>query len=343
MKQKILPVTYPMITCHPSTAGLMSILNNYSCTKSWIYSNYIQFVGGIREVNIYGGGSFDVAILPSYHAEKNCPWILHSQLTRRTVKQLSDSIINFIIMAIDTENYVYLVVDEFYISKTNAGKGHFHMPHDIFIYGYSIDKQVLYVGDFTFNESSKFVYETIAFEEFERGYNDITLETDFFYYEKGGVALLNFYGNAKYTFDKEFVKEQFSELYQSTDYSEKFRCAENPFDRRAYGIEVYDLLISFLKQPSEIYKGLTKSLAILNDHKVLMIERIQYMDDNGYLANSEEVLLAYKQILNKFTILVSLSIKYSITKNRTIIDRMLGILDDVRKMEKILIQEILQS
>lgn len=341
--RKILDVTYPVITCHPATAGLMSILNNYSCTESWVYSNYIQFVGGIRAANVYGGESFDVAILPSYHAEKNCPWILHSQLTRKTVKQFSDSIVDFIIKAIDEENYVYLVADQFYFSKTIAGKGNFHMPHDIFVYGYDIEKKLLYVGDFTFNESSKFEYETITFEEFEKGYNDITSEKDFFYYEKGGVALFSFYKKAKYSFNIEFVKEQLLELYDSSDKSEKFRCVENPFDRRRYGFEVYDLLISFLGQPLEIYRGLTKSLGILQDHKVLMIRRIEYMANDGRILNYEKVLLEYKNILKKFNILVALSIKYSITMNRTIINKMIGILNDVREMEKRLIKDILES
>ena len=39
--KKILPVKYPVITGHPSTAGLFSILGNHENINDWIYSNYI--------------------------------------------------------------------------------------------------------------------------------------------------------------------------------------------------------------------------------------------------------------------------------------------------------------
>ncbi|MBP3477202.1 MAG: hypothetical protein J6K48_12960 [Lachnospiraceae bacterium] len=42
--KKILPVKYPVITGHPSTAGLFSILGNHENINDWIYSNYIQII-----------------------------------------------------------------------------------------------------------------------------------------------------------------------------------------------------------------------------------------------------------------------------------------------------------
>lgn len=324
--KKILPVKYPAITGHPSTAGLFSILGNYENTVNWIFSNYIQIAAGIRNGNIYGGGSVDAIILPAYHAEKTCPFIIHSLLTRETVDAVSDDILDFVVKMIDANNYLYLVADQQYFIE-RIKKPH---PHDMFIYGYDLLDKILYVADFTF--TGKYTYEEIKMQDFKRGYEAITAKDDFHYYERGGVGLFHFDINATYEFDPEFAKEQFWEFRNSIDYSERFRSADNPFDKRGYGLVAYDILIDFLKQNKGEYRGMRKSLAVLRDHKKLMVDRLNYMLQYNYI-DDNSLISEYEDMYKQQDKLVLLYIKFEVTKKQKYIESIISGLEILKQQE----------
>ena len=52
----------------------------------------------------------------------------------------------------------------------------YKFPHELFIYGYDMDKEVFHVGDFTFKDH--YSYNTVSFEDVRRGYDDITASDD---------------------------------------------------------------------------------------------------------------------------------------------------------------------
>lgn len=324
--KKLLPVKYPVITGHPSTAGLFSILGNYGNTKEWIYSNYIQIAAGIRNGDIYGGGSVDTIILPGYHAEKTCPFIIHSVLTRKTVDILCEDILDFIIKMINTENYLYLVADQQYFIE-RIGKT---FPHDMFIYGYDMNEELLYVADFTF--IGKYTYETIKMNDFKKGYDVITDKDDFHYYERGGVGIFHFDVNASYGFDLEFINEQLREFKNSMDYSERFRSTDNPFYKRSYGLNAYDILIEFLAQEKNNYEGMRKCLSVLKDHKKLMTDRLNYMMKYKYI-DKYSLIVDYEDMYKRMDNLVLLFLKYEYTKKDAYIGQIISGLQMIKEKE----------
>lgn len=336
--KKILPVKYPVITGHPSTAGLFSILGNYEKTKEWIYSNYIQIAVGIRNGNIFAGGSIDTIILPAYHAEKTCPYIIHSLLTRDTVMAINKNILEFAVKMIDTENYLYLVADQQYFIDVHK----FPCPHDMFIYGYDLEDEMLYAADFTFSDSVKYTYKEISMYKFKAGYEAIADKDDFHYYERGGVGLFHFDVNACYVFDIDFVKEQIREFVSSIDYSECFRSTDNPFVQREYGLRAYDLLSSFLRDDKEQCWGGRKSLAVLCDHKKLMVARLQYMIKGGYI-NNYNLLAEYEDMYNNQERLLLLFIKYEATKNCKYREKVAAELELIKLREKDCLIELLNE
>lgn len=336
--KKILSVKYPVITGHPSTAGLFSILGNYEKTNAWIYSNYIQIAVGIRNGNIFAGGSVDAIILPAYHAEKTCPYILHSLLTRNTVASINRNILEFIIKMIDTGNYLYLVADQQYFIDVYKSS----FPHDMFIYGYDLEHELLYVADFTFSATGKYTYEEISMQDFKRGYENITEKNDFHYYERGGVGLFHFDSNAYYTFDIEFVIEQIREFLNSIDYSECFRSTDNPFEQREYGLRAYDLLSGFLRDDKGEYWGARKSLSVLRDHKKLMVDRLQYMIKDGYI-NNNNLIVEYKDMYKYQDQLLLLFIKYELTKNHKYTKKVASELELLKLREEDCLKELLSE
>ncbi len=336
--KKILPVKYPVITGHPSTAGLFSVLGNCEKTNAWIFSNYIQIAVGIRNGNIFAGGSVDAIILPAYHAEKTCPYIIHSLLTRDTVASIDNNILDFIIKMIDAENYIYLVADQQYFIDIHEEA----FPHDMFIYGYDLESESFYAADFTFSDTGKYIYKEISMQGFKKGYEVITEKDDFYYYERGGVGLFHFDSNAYYNFDIEFVKEQIREFLNSIDYSERFRSADNPFEKREYGARAYDLLGSFLRDDKGEHRGVRKSLSVLRDHKKLMVDRLQYMMKNGYI-NNENLIVEYEDIYKRQNQLLLLFIKYELTKNYRYVEKVASDMDILKLKEVDCLKELLNE
>lgn len=336
--KKILPVKYPVITGHPSTAGLFSILGNHENTNDWIYSNYIQIAAGIRNGNIYGGGSVDAIILPAYHAEKTCPFIIHALLTRDTVAAVSDDILDFVIKMIDTDNYLYLVADQqYFIERIDRP-----FPHDMFIYGYDLKEGMIYAADFTFSDTDKYTYEKIEMQDFKKGYEAIEAKSDFHYYERGGVGLFHFDANASYAFDPAFVREQCREFRDCVDYSERFRSADNPFDRRGYGLAAYDILIDFLRQCDGGYRGMRKSLAVLRDHKKLMTDRIRYMLQHNYIEENS-LITSYEEMYKQQDMLLLLFIKYELTGQKKYIDGIISGLEGIKQIETDCLEAVLNN
>ena len=328
---------YPSITGHPPTAGLMSILEQYDNTKSWIYSNFVQIVCAVRSEGSFSG-TIDLSILPGFYGYACCPWIACSFIKRETVSRFSSSIIDFIINCLDTDNYIYMVVDQSFLLKTGISN---RFSHDIFIYGYDNEKQVFHVGDFTF--TGKFSFEQVPFIEIEAGYN--TDVEDFINYGRGGVGLWTFFGNIDYKFDSSFVKEQLFELRNSFDISEKYRGVTNRIvSSQAYGFNAYSLLAQFIQSSMERQYGSLKCIHNLYDHKVIMVQRLEFMSKNGFIHNPDDIISQYKYIKDEFLGLSNLFVKYTMRQDVKSIERHIPKkLKDIGEIEKTIVDRIIES
>ena len=160
---KKLPVTYPMITSWQWHATLFSILSDDDNAKKWIFSNYIQLrCYNIQE--IFTGDDMLLAdIMPGSSSLKECPYLITSIMTKQQIESYTGNIIDFIIKTIDLDGYVYGVFDEARILSDYDVD--YKFPHELFIYGYNMDEEVFYVGDFTFKDH--YSYNTVSFADIE--------------------------------------------------------------------------------------------------------------------------------------------------------------------------------
>lgn len=349
--KKILPYKYPQITCYTDVAGLFSILDCHEITKEWIYSNYIQLQS--YELPMSG---IDVHIEPSGFVEEFCPYIICAPISRETVKNLSDNIVEFFIKCIDSNNYIHTSIDQYYISNARSLWKTRHLIHSIFIIGYDLQEQVFYAGDFTF--TGKFSYEKIRFDEMEKAfkeYDNYIYENDM-YFNRLGVSLWRFTNKHIYHFDVSHVKKQLTDYINGNPYCKDNRIKYNEEDFFTHGMQpVYNKIINHMSLLIEPQKekdlnnhyrpvnGIVKCLHNIFEHKKLMLARIEYMSKNGFLDNSSEILHEYEQVVNKTIIISNNAIKYRTNRKEALIDKMITSLNELAVDEKLITEKMIHN
>ena len=131
--KKVLPVFKTPISTYPHTANLASILWENKKIYPWLMNCFIKPVGWEYRNMDYE----DFYIL-------DCPAILFERMGRDLINKGWNNIISFIKDAIDSEYYLYLVVNTGEIEAYGYTPPN---PHDMFIYGYDDEQKLVYIAD----------------------------------------------------------------------------------------------------------------------------------------------------------------------------------------------------
>lgn len=73
-------------------------------------------------------------------------YIKEYEVSKTLIDKKWDDIMKAVIDIIDLDQYVYLDINTSYISNYKSFKQ--NQIHDLFIYGYNLEKKVIYVADF---------------------------------------------------------------------------------------------------------------------------------------------------------------------------------------------------
>ncbi|WMJ86462.1 hypothetical protein [Anaerocolumna sp. MB42-C2] len=330
---KVLPMQYPQITCYPFHANLLSVVGNYQESIPWFYNYYIQL-----EVkrNYENGVRLDFYTTLLW---KCCPWIYFQRLSRDFILRKWDSIIDFIIDSIDLGYYVYFIANYFYI-PISKNYNQYHKVHDIFIFGYDKNTQMFDVADFF--RDGIYEYAKVPFSCINIAYNSLS-ECSKQHDWLNGVELISFFKRSEYhnnkeldyRFDPALVKSFICDYITSSNTLEKYKIPTEKWKRNwVYGVEIYDFLIEYLEQLSSNKVPFdTRPFAVLNDHKKLMMMRIKFMGENSFLYNWKDLYQDYSNVLNRASILKGLWIKYSISSDKKLLNRMILIINEIKKIE----------
>lgn len=322
--KKILPVSYPMITSWQWHATLFSIIGDDEKAKNWIFSNYIQLrCYNIEE--IFTGDEMLLAdMMPGSSSMKECPYLLFSLLTKEQIESYCGNIIDFIIKTIDLDGYVYGVIDEAKILCDSGAD--YKFPHELFIFGYDKEKEEFHVGDFTFGEH--YSYSTVSFDDVKRGYEIITAPEDHMFKDdykgrRGLYVIQKNTGKLYYDVDIAYIKDTLTEYLEATDSKNHYRMMRNRFSDTVFGVNVYDAVLKRIgiQLSGEDPDFDIRALHLIYDHKVLMIERLKYLMEKGYMEYDNEILDAYMEVVNYMLTARNLLIKTSITGDVNCLDR----------------------
>lgn len=339
----VLPVKYPAITSWQWHATLFSILGEDENAKRWIYSNYIQ----LRCYNIPEYTSGDEILLcdmmPGSSAMKECPYLIFSLITKPQIESYCGDVIDFIVKTIDLGGYVYGAFDEArMISNVSVD---YKFSHELFIYGYNMEEEVFYVGDFTFKD--KYAYTTVTFDAVKRGFEVLSAGEDHVFRDdyKGTRGLYVIQKNVDskyYDIDPVLIKRTLEEYLKAEDTKEHFRMMRNRFDDTVFGVNVYEALKA--RVDKQLHKEEPdfdiRALHIAYDHKVLMLDRLKYLMANEVIPFDQKMLDDYAVVVEDMLTARNLLVRISVTNEIEAGDRIVGYLDDAKKKEIAILSKV---
>lgn len=323
-KCKVLPMTYPEITSWNWVASLLSVLSSHENTKGWIYSNYIM-LACIKE-NRTSSDKMHLTFLPFYPFAV-CPFINAENFYRKTIMQHYKSIKELIINAINNNNYIYCTADQGFMFNREE-----RFIHEMFIFGYDIEKSKAHVADFTFK--GRYSYETVDMDLLVEAIERVNEEEDFLH----GIRLMHYNEHIKYEFNLKRVKKLLM-LYLNPDYM-----ISDVTPNYVYGTDIYKM---GEYQISETYANHTpwdvRYFHNLYDHKIMMVNRLNYMQRYGYMNIPFEIIEGFDNLSKTTLKMRNLCIKLNVTNSFPENKRLYleECLKEVKEKEATLISELL--
>lgn len=345
--KKILKIDSPIISSYHSTADLDSIIKNHRFHTEWVMNNYIQ-LEAIPPVNWPADDSIRIDFLGSSVIWECCPLICYQRLKRDFVHDNWASIIEFIIKSINLGSYLYIDVDRFFLPSYPSYQHHPDI-HDVFVYGYDTENRIIYYSDFF--DNNKYGQSTATFEEFENAYLEMYNAENKCYQDKDCIELISIrepQDGETYSFDINTVRKSISEYVYASNpscnllpYRKDLPVTQNNF----YGMKVYENFIYFLTVVLEVDKFTMdlRTISVLCDHKKLMLMRIKYMGDEGYLNHPDECYERFKTIHKNMLIIRSKLLKYFLIIDKQLISEIMEILHGIILEEKEVLLFVLEN
>lgn len=331
---KTLPFEMPPITSYPSHAFPLSVLSTTNEYLPWLYSNYIQVYYDPDKI------LFDFYMVDALN-DLYCPFLSIKQVPRDLVNKCSPKgICNFLIDCINLGYYIFIFLDEYYI-RSSMAYNKVHFDHMILIYGYNREKKYFNVSGFFKNW--KYHTSTASFNEIKMAYYNLQKPQAW----NQELRLLRLNSEIpKYVFDIRRIKNYLNDYLNSTNNYDHNSVYYDPVPvNRIYGLKTIEGLtnyIDFLKQYGQDNIEISiKTFHVLYDHKKLMLKRIQYLIDQGFLKNGKYIYNKYLKCTHIACKIRNVMIKYDIIRDSRILERIDEYLKKLYLLEKQSLGELL--
>lgn len=349
-KNKILPFVYPEITSWQWHANLFALLGMSEEAKGWIYNNYIQMYCASEYKQ--DPKILHIDFFPYYNSFVVCP-LLHTQyVDRKFILKKFSSVKEFLCFCIDENYYVYGICNEKFLLNRKE-----NFIHDLFVYGYNLEKHTFNVADFTLKKGGKYTQIETSIDDVCQGFSSIDEKEDHLLRGEGGFLLMKRQNHPEisYVFDINLVKRNLKEYLEGYNSFEhmylecnswvmNYRETGEPCPYLAYGINIYQMLIRYIKTESPSGEIPPKIFHILYDHKKLMKNRVKYMVEHFFLRDESRIMEMLNEIERISIIIRNLVLKANLTiYTSDIVNRICQKLSEVECMEFQCYNEILQK
>jgi hypothetical protein len=339
MKSKVLKITDPPIKGYPDYAYPLTVALNYEWAWEWLYCNFIQLY--FNENDRYNPVRFYYANLNGTIWNVKNPLLFYQAIQRDTLALFGNNIIKLIIDSIDLDNYVMMYVDEYYIQDRWAYQNH-HFHHLIFIYGYDMDNECFYTAGY--DKNMNYSYITISFGEIEQAY--INNQRDYYEHDSDHIFLVKINDRDNlYQFNLLTLIGQLHEYRYSQDSSLRYNLGSNNIPGLYFGMDIYLHLKTYFDaiHTNNWDWNTIKPLFILWEHKKLMVSRIAYLQEKGYLEKAGKYLVFYEEATEKMFSIKCMFLKYKKTKARSTLDKVICFMDDLADKEKCILEEMIND
>ena len=290
----------------------------------WMYSNhnYIMMYGK-KDFSLFNQSDNDwmhgnervfkkhTVVLPKYILKRN-------------------DIVNDLIMGLVEKNY-YIITksDEYYIPGRRSYMNR-HFDHENMVYGFDKTKKIFNIASYT--DKGYFGGTEISFEDYitalnENEYDDFTLN------------IVSRYSEFKPKFNAERCKTLLSYYLSGCD---------KEFDLNNvdyyHGIDAQKNLYYYLEYVKDNNMDIDiRYFYYLWEHKKIMLDRINYMLDNGYVSGSRDEYAEYFDVVKKAEIIKGLNLKYNIIKRETTIKNMQELIHYIVGAEERILSKLIKN
>ena len=252
-------------------------------------------------------------------------------------------IVEFIINAIDSNTYVDIWLDEYYIPVKNAYK-RYSKPHNNLVYGYDKEKKYFYMAGYVQDGVNQFVGTYgifhITFNELYDAYKNCPYNE---WYKSIYLYSIESHGGTieKYKFNIGTVKRSLESYLYSENSLFNYANVVPKTNRFSFGLDVYQDLLSNLDM-GHYYPDDIRPLELLVEHKKCMVDRIIYLYSKKYISKEEcEMLNLFSSEILKYTLKArNLQLKYIISK-RGNLDYYRNLLRELPGIEKRFLEKML--
>lgn len=335
MNRKILPMRYPPITSYQPYANMLSVLINYPETEHWIYSHFIQMKLVLNDD--FHDISRDVHLTYTSESDRGfCPFIHYQALKREILELVTDDFVGFFVRCLQHDHYVKCIVDLSKIEGTQSYGGAKN-PHEFFIYGYDLERQVFHVAEFDF--TGRYSFEITRFDQFDEAFRVCAPEDD--YVDGCGVFQLWSKQRYRYEFNAALVADTLEDYLHSRN--TVFR-SQKMNDNDVYGLAIYPYMEQYFRYLfGQKNFADTRILHNLYDRKRMMNLRLDYMERNGYLRPHPRIRELYGKMEQMALHARNTAIKYNITQSRSLTGTIFKYLDEFPRLEEEAIRLILEQ
>lgn len=319
-KHVVLEREKPIIHTYNHYAHILSIMQKNPETYKWIFSNFILFFAckNLKD-NFWGDFYFPYPyeIKPS----DICNWIETSRVRRCYFEGENDKLIDFLYAELLGKNYLYLHLN--HEAFTSLGNRKEKKCHDALIYGIDLNTEKLYVAD-TFYQG-RYEDAIISFDEFLDGFHSCNLREDWKFLNDM-IYSFKLKESCSYEFNLKNVENSIKTYFLSEppEYWQLFNQGNR--EEMIFGIRYYLALVDLTNEMKyEKFKLHIQNYYLLMEHKKIMKLRFQYLCNNKYYeyGKLQDIILAYSKLEKQAVRIVNMILKFDITEQKDILDRII--------------------
>ena len=310
--RKVLPMGNPIMDSYPSYGGGFSILDAY--TKEhlpWVYNTFVQVAGSNKrgQENLISYVGPDIFL---------CPMLDVTYLNRNLALSMMDPI-SLVKSFIEKGYYFYAY---FQVEHVMAYKEAPFRIHEMLICGYDDEREEFYFADNY--KQGKYAHGVASYAEVEKA-----IHVDAEFDDRVGLRGFKHKEHDKIV-SFEFNKEVYITLLEDYVYQRDSRrfwqmpgLVISIYENRTYGIGVYSYIrehLDFIKRTNEHMDW--RGFYVLKEQKKLLTKSLEYVLGDALAVRNPVLGDKLNEVKKIIEINLNLCLKYNITRNVGIVERM---------------------
>lgn len=313
--------------------ALCSPVNN--AYLNWIATNFIQ---------LYCYKDFDTHAIPLNFSTgiylnddfySFCPYLRVQNIKYSLLKKNNINIIEFIISALDDDNYVDVFLNEYFVPQ-GKGFGEYEYHHGNMIYGYDLQSKTFNIVGY--NKHNLIRHSLLSFEQLEHAIIEDGREG---WYRIGLLSIFKLHPYVTFTFNLALMLKQFEDYLNAKNSLEGCSIMENNDPRIVHGIAIYDYLITNIS----VFQRDIRPLHVIWEHKKIMLLRLKYLKFHGYInINDFQFLYSEYSSIERLAMQTrNLQLKNKLQYNNGNIEKIQKNVENIKRKEKDLIPLLIQA